>query len=108
MKFLSRLFRRRKVYLTSIRNELMTISDEVQTAMAKLDLFVSKETANEAELASLKSQLDAANARADAAEASLATAQISNNAANDAAVTAAADAAAIQPLLDKISALPVA
>ena len=86
----------------------MALADNIAAALAKLDTFVNKEAADQAEIASLKQQLDAATARAVAAEAAIASASVAVSSANDAAAVTAADVAAVQPLLDKINALPVA
>jgi len=85
----------------------MAISDMVQAAAAKLDAYISKETAAEAEMAFLKQQVADLTAAKQAAESALAAAQAQASASSAAADQSAADLAAIQPLLDKINALPV-
>lgn len=88
----------------------MALIDQVNKAMAELDAMANEHAADDAEIASLKSQLDMALAAKQKAETDLAAITIQANSTADVATQAAADIAAVQPLLDKIDAMaaPVA
>ena len=88
-----------------IKEYIMALIDQVNKAMAELDTMANEHSADEAEIASLKSQLDAANAAKLKAEADLAAITVSANSTAAVAAQAAADVAAVQPLLDKIDAM---
>ena len=95
----------RKHGIIKLKEFFMALSDDVKKASDLLDTFVEKEAANIAEIASLKQQVDSLTADRLAATEALAKSQADLLAANSATSQAAADAAAVQPLLDKISAL---